>query len=74
MKVLEADFLEPVAFPGNGRASASMGSKYRDGVITCRTFGPGVLLEAPDGGCTIVPWGNVRFVRVNDVEVKGKER
>lgn len=74
MKVLEADFLEPVAFPGVGRASASMGTKYRDGAVTCRTFGPGVVMEAPDGGCVMVPWGNVRWVKVDGVETKGKER
>lgn len=74
MKVLEADFLEPVSFPGVGRATASLGTKYRDGAVTCRTFGPGVVMELEGSKPIVVPWGNVKWARMDDIDIRGKDR
>lgn len=71
MKVLEVQFLEGIRnVNAGGRATGNMidrwpgGSGSADGPETCRVFGPGVVLEREGADPVMVPWGNVKWVRV----------
>lgn len=68
MKILKADFLEPVHSPVKVRGADDYQDKYRhrdEGPLRLRAFGPGLLLEA-DGMkvATVIPWANVRSALV----------
>jgi hypothetical protein len=66
MNVLEMQTLEPVQAPGANRGAPGMITNIRTGdAFTMRVFGPGVVLEAKDQEAAImVPWGNIRWARV----------
>jgi hypothetical protein len=81
MKVSAIEFLEPVRNVNAGqRSEGEMMTKWKDGgegaKEACRVFGPGVLIERTDGSgdVVVVPWGNVRWARVNAEELKGAKR
>lgn len=76
MNVLEAQFLEPVSWPDAPRGRPDMNTNFRTGEkVTARVFGPGIVLETPGGEtATMVPWGNVRWCRVETAALLGAKR
>ena len=78
MKIVQAQFMEPIESPITGNGGGMM-DKYRakDGApLTCRAMGPGLIVEQADREkprATVVPWGNVRFAVVEMEEGDTKQ-
>ena len=77
MKILEAEFLEPVRnpHPQHVEGGRTIQRVKGEGALTIRALpGMGLVLEASGTDqATVVPWANVRFALVKDVDdAKGK--
>lgn len=75
MKIVEAQFMEPVQSPvrGVGGGSTDRFKEKPDAKLHCRVLGPGLILEVEDQPlATVIPWVNVKYALVNVEEGDSK--